>query len=197
MFACRRAPFAVSPELARELAARYSEPHRAYHNAAHVAEVLRWFDVVADDAGWDEPGDVYLAALCHDAIYDPAASHGDNEWRSAELARRHGAGERAAQLIMMTARHGVLGRDQVDRDAAHFLDCDTAILGGSATEFDAYGAAIAIEYGHVPPYAYRAARRGFLSTMLARPRIFLSDLFHDRLDAAARDNLARAISRLS
>lgn len=203
MFACRHAPLAVPPELERALAAAYAEPHRAYHTAAHIAEVLRWYDHVADATGWRDPAAVYLAVLFHDAVYDPLAK--DNEARSAELAcRLAGAAgvspavlDRSAELILLTARHGALEPATLggDADAAHFLDCDTAILGAPPAEFDAYDAAVAAEYARVPAAAFHAGRRAFLAGLLARPRIFLSELFHARLDAAARANLARALAR--
>ena len=210
-FRCRRAPLALAPDVERRLAAADAEPHRAYHTAAHIAEVLGWYDRVADEAGWRDPAAVYLAAVFHDAVYDPLAK--DNEARSAALARRllgaapgagtAGAGssgpapgpapatiDRCAALILLTARHGAIDPAELagDADAAHFLDCDTAILGAPPAAFDAYDAAIAAEYGHVPAEAFRAA-------MLARPRIFFSELFHAHLDAAARANLARAAAR--
>ena len=209
MFGCRHAPLALAPELERELAAAYAEPHRAYHTAAHIAEVLRWYDWVADEAGWHEPAAVYLAAVFHDAVYDPLAK--DNEARSAALARRLlGAApalpdtaaladaiaiDRCVELILLTARHGALEPAAVGADTAHFLDCDTAILAAPPAEFDAYDAGVAAEYRRVPADAFRAGRRAFLTGLLARPRIFLSNRFHTRLDAAARANLARAAAR--
>jgi len=193
------------------LVACYGEAHRAYHDLTHITEVLGWFDVVADEVGWESPRDVYDAILFHDAIYDPKAH--DNEARSAALARSRGCSARTADLIELTARHGKLTAAEVDRisatlcvaarpgeaeafarDAAHFLDCDTAILGAAPDAFDAYDAAIAIEYDHVPPDAFRAGRGAFLRTMRDRPRLFLSDFFHARLDAAARANLDRVIA---
>ena len=206
MFGCRHAPLTLAPEIERTLAAAYAEPHRAYHTAAHIAEVLRWYDWVAAEVGWREPTAVYLAALFHDTVYDPLAK--DNEARSAALARQRLAAaasptvdattlDRCADLILLTARHGALEPAAVaaDPDAAHFLDCDTAILGAPPAEFDAYDAAVAAEYRQVPAAAFRAGRRAFLTGLLARPRIFLSDRFHARLDAAARANLARAAAR--
>lgn len=178
----------------RELSARYGEPHRAYHNATHIAEVLGHFDDVWDAIGWDAPRDVFDAVLWHDAIYDPLAK--DNEARSADLAATFGASERTRELILLTARHGLLSAADVDRDAASFLDCDTAILGAAPDAFDAYDAAVRREYAVVPEDAYRAGRAKFLTSMLERPRIFLGDLFHERYDAAARANLARAVARI-
>jgi predicted metal-dependent HD superfamily phosphohydrolase len=194
MFRCRHAPLVLSPAVEGELARRYGEPHRAYHTGAHVAEVLRWFDAVADDGGWRDPAAVYLACVFHDAIYDPLAK--DNEARSADLAGElAGAGPRTRELILSTARHGALAPGDVDDEAAQFLDCDVAILGAAPAAFDAYDAAVALEYRAVPADAYRAGRRAFLAGLAARPRIFLSDRFHARLDGAARANLARALAR--
>jgi len=192
-FASRHLP-PPGAAVVRELAARYGEPHRAYHNATHIAEVLRHFDDVWDALGWDHPHDVFDAVLFHDAIYDPLAK--DNEARSADLAAAFGASDRTRALILLTARHGAIAPSDVDRDAAHFLDCDTAILGAPPDAFDAYDAAVRREYAMVPDAAYRAGRAAFLRSLLDRPRIFLGDLFHARYDAAARANLARALSGL-
>jgi len=195
VFTCRHAPLDLAPEVTRELAARYGEPHRAYHTATHVAEVLGWFDWVADRVGWRHPHDVYLAIVFHDAIYDPLAK--DNEARSAALAAHLvDASERTQALIRLTARHGTLTPGDVadDVDAAHFLDCDMAILGAPAAAFEAYDAAIALEYHAVPRELFRAGRRAFLARLLAAPRIYLSELFHDELDAATRGNLERALA---
>lgn len=184
----------------------YATPPRAYHNFDHVQEVLRHYNEVATGPGWRQPREVYLAVLYHDAIYEPGRR--DNESRSAELAREHiarwlpGAGinaDRVAELIELTARHGTMQPDAFDGDTAEdtrlFLDCDMAILGAEATAFDAYDRGIASEYrGHVPGWLFRSNRRRFLKGLLARERIFLSDFFHARYDAQARNNLRRAVT---
>jgi len=195
VFACRHAPLVLPPDVERTLVAAYAEPQRAYHTATHIHEVLHWYDTVYDEVGWRAPADVYVAVVFHDAVYDPTRH--DNEARSAQLARGLvDASDDAVRLILLTAKHGQLHAKDLDHDAAHFLDSDTAILGASAAVFDDYDAAIAVEYQHVPRDAYRAGRRAFLSSMLSRERIYFSDFFHARLDAPARDNLARALQRL-
>ncbi|MFN0245708.1 MAG: hypothetical protein ACKV2T_02295 [Kofleriaceae bacterium] len=176
-----------------ELLGRYGETHRTYHTAKHIADVLRWFDVVWDEVGWNSPADVYAAVLFHDAIYDPQRK--DNEARSADLAREHGASDYALLLIMLTSKHGQLLPGDVDRDAANFLDCDAAILGAESAQFDAYDVAIRREYAGIPDADFARGRRAFLENMLARSRIFLGDLLHEKLDAAARENLTRAIAK--
>ncbi|HSD88534.1 MAG TPA: hypothetical protein VLB44_13495 [Kofleriaceae bacterium] len=190
-FTCRHQPLRLRDELIRELEAAYQEPLRAYHNMNHIAELLGWFDTVADDIGWQDPARVYAAILFHDAIYVPGAK--DNEQRSAEWARRAGFGDEVAALIEMTADHGK--HTDATGDAALFLDCDMAIVGAPPAAFDAYNDAIAAEYSHVPRDAFAAGRRAFLTSLASKPRIFATTYFHDRLDAQARANLARALGR--
>ena len=197
-----QAPLALPPAQQAALEAAYATPPRAYHDVAHVGAVLRHYHEVAAGPGWRQSVETWLAVLYHDAVYEPGRA--DNEARSALLAREHiarwlpGAGidvERVAQLVELTARHGQLQPDEVDRDAALFLDCDMAILGASPAIFDAYDHGIAAEYrGRVPAFVYRLNRRRFLKVLLARERIFLSDFFHARLDAQARANLRRALT---
>ena len=184
------------------LQAAYATPPRAYHNFTHVEHVLRHYGDVANGPGWNQPAEVRLAVLYHDAIYE--AGRRDNEARSAGLASEHiarwlpGQGidaARVAELINLTARHGALAPEDVDRDAALFLDCDMAILAADEAAFAAYDRGIATEYrGQVPAWLFKLNRRRFLKALLAKPRIFLSDWFHERLDAQARVNLRRAVT---
>jgi predicted metal-dependent HD superfamily phosphohydrolase len=180
----------------------YAKPPRAYHHFGHVGDVLRHYHEVEAGPGWEQPREVWLAVMYHDAVYEPG--NRDNEARSAALALEHigrwmpDAGldaARVAALIELTARHGTLAQGEVDRDAALFLDCDMAILGAGSAAFDAYDRAIAAEYrGHVPGWLFRLNRRRFLKALLQRERIYLSDFFHARLDAQARRNLRRTIT---
>ncbi|KYF89432.1 hypothetical protein BE20_20490, partial [Sorangium cellulosum] len=174
--------------------AAYGEPGRAYHDLAHVREVLRRVAEVGRDVGWGG------AALFHDAVYAPGRR--DNEEQSAELAREavarwlpgEGLDESLiARLILLTARHGSLAPADVGEDEALFLDCDMAILGSDAAAFDAYDRAIAAEYSAVPPELYAAGRRAFFERLLAAEHIFLSPYFQERLEARARDNLRRKL----
>lgn len=189
MFECRHQPLQLPDDVARELATAYSEPHRAYHNLTHIAELLGWFDRVADDVGWQNAADVYAAILFHDAIYVPGAN--DNEAKSAEWAVRAGFGNPVAEMINLTQNHTAAAH--AGHDQAHFLDADMAIVGSPPAQFAAYDAAIAREYPHVPPDAFRAGRKAFLEKLLQTPRIFHTDYFHARLDAQARENLATAV----
>lgn len=184
----------------------YASPPRAYHGFDHVRSVLDRWQEVAAGPGWARPRETRLAVLYHDAVY--VAGRRDNEARSGDMARAAIArwlpdagvdAARVAALIELTAGHGAIGPEDCGagaegEDARLFLDCDMAILGAGPEAFDAYDRGIAEEYGGVVPgVLYRFNRRRFLAGLLERRRIFLSDFFHARLDAAARRNLRRAL----
>ena len=178
----------------------YRTPPRAYHAWSHVEDVEQWYQEVIKGPGWKKPREVFIAILFHDAVY--VAGRKDNEEKSAalalELIGKHLANQqvdtaRVANLILLTARHGALTPSDVDPEAALFLDCDMAILGAAPEVFDRYDAMIREEYSAVPSVLYSLGRRRFLSRLLGSPRIFLSDYFHARLDAAARANVGRVL----
>lgn len=198
-------PFALPAPQWQALRGAYASPPRAYHHFGHVRDVLAHYRSVADGPGWHRPNEVWCATLYHDAVYVPGRK--DNEAASARLAGTHFAHwppavdldvARVTTLILATARHGGWRRgdfaDDADgEDVRRFLDCDMAILGAPEAVFAAYDRAIAEEYRTVPRWLYRRKRRAFFRALLATERIFLSDFFHDRLEAKARRNLAAAL----
>lgn len=186
-------PLHLPDEVWATLERAYRDPPRAYHTLEHVLDVARHF---ARET-WQHPHEVFVAVLFHDAVYD--VHQHDNEEQSARLAERAGLTgldlSRVRQLITLTARHGKLSPADVDDEAARFLDCDMAILGSDRDTFTRYEQQIAQEYVPVVGRSgYLVGRRQFLEKLLARDRIFLSDAFHQRLDARARDNLRAALA---
>ena len=102
---------------------------------------------------------VRLAALFHDAVYDPMRS--DNEARSADLAVQVATElgwptercDTVHRLVMATARHSPT-RD----DEAVLVDADLAILGSSPAEYAAYVHGVRHEYAHVDDDSWRTGR---------------------------------------
>lgn len=182
-------------ELDRLIAA-YSEPARAYHNLRHLDECFAQLADVRNRL--DNPGAVGLAIWWHDVIYD--ARRSDNEDRSAAWAEgvltRAGSGPAVVELV----RHLILStahqRPPEPGDAAFLTDIDLAILGAPAERFDEYEGQIRAEYAWVSEPAFRAGRLQVLDHFLARPTIFATEVFRDRLERSARRNLARSIGRL-
>jgi len=195
------APFGAdgpaAEEVFRQLAEHYGGAGRIYHNLSHLQDVLDHVDALRHRAR-DLPA-LRLAAWFHDVIYDPRAA--DNEERSAAFAaaalRQLRAPEetvtRVVALILRTKTHQA---DDADIDAQILLDADLAVLGAAPAEYDRYAAAIRREYAWVPQDDYRAGRARVLEGFLARPRIYATEPFFDRLEARARANLHRELAAL-
>jgi predicted metal-dependent HD superfamily phosphohydrolase len=183
------------------LLARYEEPHRRYHTVEHLEEVLAWIDELAPLAA--DPAAVELAAWYHDAVYDAAAPGGESERRSADLAveellalgRPPGLVGEVRRLVLLTAGHEV---GAGDRDGSVLADADLSILGAEPDRYARYVADVRAEYAHVPDDAWATGRAAVLAGFAARSRLYRTDVAHERLDTAARRNLAwerRALSR--
>jgi predicted metal-dependent HD superfamily phosphohydrolase len=174
------------------LIARWSEPHRHYHDLTHLDACLIAFD--EHRALVAHPGEVLAALLFHDAVYEPTRS--DNEARSADLARSmlDGASveslDRIVRAIEATRTHEAGG----DSDIALVLDVDLSILGADPETYDAFERAIRLEYAHVPDALFAVGRRAVLESFAQRDRIYATDEFHHALEARARANLARALT---
>lgn len=186
----------------RELDARYREPQRFYHTWLHILSCLTELDkarpLCADAAA------VELSLWYHDAVYDPRAK--DNEQRSASLAREAALGmglsdavaSKAQSLVLATAHAGETAFTvRADEDTRIVMDIDLAILGAAPRRFAAYEAAIRREYAFLADGEYREGRTGLLRGFLARPRIYLTAPFRERLESRARDNISASIARLA
>lgn len=178
------------------LAAAWSEDGRHHHDLEHLLDVCLSWLALAEEGRWSNAVASFLALLFHDAVYQPGAT--DNEEQSARLLLEQAAGsappptlQAAAELIRLTAGHGHLSPTALSSDARLLLDCDTAILGAPPARYQRYAAGVQAEWAPVASgAAWRTGRAAFLDRMLAQKRIFLSDLFRDRLEAQARENLA-------
>ncbi len=181
--------------LYREVVEVWSEPHRAYHDTAHLEHCLRQFDAHRDVA--ESAGEVELALWFHDAIYRPTAS--DNEEQSARWARSaiidaglpDALADRVAVLIMDT-RHDAAPEGA---DGRLIVDVDLSILGSPPEEYDRYEAAVRREYRWVPGFVFRKKRIGILESFLERDAIFLTEPFFELYESRARSNLRRVCSR--
>lgn len=182
----------ASREALETLVARWSEPHRRYHDVSHLAACLAVFDDVRAEA--ERPGEVLAALFFHDAVYDPRAS--DNEARSAALAceaLRDASPDvlaRIAAAIEATRTHEGTG------DAALVIDVDLSILGAEADTYETFEQAIRDEYAFVDEAAFRTGRARVLARFASRRPLYRSPILRATLEARAHENLARAIARL-
>ena len=194
--------------LQAELMTAWSEPHRHYHDQRHLRECLALW------TGWRDrsprAGEVAIALLFHDAIYDPQAPvSGSNELNSAAWAARSlvraGADSDTAQRVhdlVMATQHGskqetasaALGSSL---DAQLLVDIDLSILGSPAERFERYDQDVRKEYAWVPGLRYQEARAQVLQSFLDRPQLYHGEHAVALLEAQARINLAAALLRLA
>lgn len=190
-------PKMLSADVEAGLRARYAEPSLNYHNQAHIDACLAEFDAIRP--AFRDPAAVELAIWFHDAIYDPRKT--DNEERSADLADAMLSAAGVTRQTVETVRRLILAtkHDAVptDHDAQLLVDIDLSILGSADAAFDAYEQAIRQEYAHVPDETFRTGRAAVLRKFLARDRIYATECFASRFEAAARRNLQRSIEGLS
>jgi len=184
------------PELGRRLLSRWEEPHRRYHDLAHLAAVLGLVGELAGAA--TDPDAVRLAAWYHDVVYDPRRR--DNEQVSAERARAGLRGlvtaervEEVARLVLLTAGHDPAPDDA---NGAVLCDADLAVLAGPPEAYAAYASAVREEYGHLSDAEFTAGRTAVLEHLLALPALYRLPAVAAEWTPRARANLAAELSLL-
>ena len=176
--------------------AAWSEPHRRYHDLAHLAAVLGLVGELAGAA--TDPDAVRLAAWYHDVVYDPR--RGDNEAVSAERARAGlrglvpaGRVEEVARLVLLTAGHDPAPGDA---NGAVLCDADLAVLAGPPEAYAAYASAVREEYGHLSDEDFTAGRIAVLEHLLALPALYRLPAVAEQWTERARANLTAELSLL-
>ena len=175
--------------------AAWSEPHRRYHDLAHLAAVLGLVDELAEAAA--DPDAVRLAAWYHDVVYDPERA--DNEHISAERARAGLRGlisderlDAVVRLVLLTAGHDP---EPGDADAAVLCDADLAVLAAPPEAYAAYASAVRLEYGHLGDEEFTRGRIAVLEHLLALPALYRTEQARGWTDTA-RANLTAELTLL-
>lgn len=176
------------------LVAAYCEPQRAYHSLQHLEECLLFCDEARHAGHLHSPDELELAFWLHDAVYDPKG--GDNEQQSAALAAemlgKNAQAQRVSDLVMLTQKH----QPGTGPDDAWMIDIDLAIFAQPLPRVLEYERQIREEYAWVAEDVYRTKRREVLAGFLARPRIYLTDFFHQHHEPQARRHLGVLIAQL-
>lgn len=180
----------------------YAQPHRGYHDANHLDELI----ALAREHTPDLDEAEQLALLFHDAVYVAGAPRGDNERKSAalmtktletlaldhaDLAVAEPVTDRAARIIEAT-----IHADAPPAEAARVCDLDLWRLAAPWEAFCRHALGIRREYRHLfaDDAAFWHARNAFYTTMLAKPRLFATDRFFERFEQPARANMRRALA---
>ena len=175
------------PALGAELLARWSEPHRRYHDATHLATALDALTELGGTARVER-----LAIWFHDAIH--SGRPGVDETASARLAgdrllvaglARHEVSE-VCRLVMVTVHHSPTPDDPA---GARVSDADLAVLGSDATAYAASVAALRAEATGTPEDVWRETRLARLAELLTSEPLFHTATGRHRWLFRARTNL--------
>lgn len=197
---------AVAHALQAELRARYSEPHRRYHDIEHLTEVLAEAYRLLPGEPRADPAAVVLAAWFHDAIYEPDSGPGESESLSADLVidrlpafattDRDRLADEVARLVRLTVGHHAAGSD---RSGAVLIDADLWILSSTPERYQRYVDGVRAEYAHVPDEAWLTGRSAVVRRFLDNlPSLYSSGALDDREERRDRAalNLQREIDTL-
>jgi len=180
-----------------DLLTRWAEPHRRYHDIAHLDAVLHRVDELATpDVHVDV---VRLGAWFHDAVYEPTAN--DNEARSALLAHRVLGGLRVldavvsevARLVTLTSTHAP---EADDLEGTVLCDADLAVLASDADAYARYTTDVRAEFAHLDDATFAAGRARVLGSLLDRPALFSTEHGRTSWESPARENVRRELALL-
>ena len=183
-------------EIGLSLLDSWGEPHRRYHDIAHLRDVLSRVDELAEHAV--DADAVRLAAWYHDVIYRGRPDDEENSALRAEtdldtLGVPPALIQEVARLVRLTTSHDPAAGD---RNGEALSDADLAILAASSDRYAAYTAAVRAEYAHVPDEDFRAGRASILRALLDGPSIYRTPHARTYWEALARANLSREFNDL-
>ena len=178
-----------------DLIARWSEPHRRYHDVRHLAQCLQALDELC--APEPVPRTVLLAAWLHDAVY--AGEPGADERASAELVRDLLGGfvaddeiDEVQRLVLGTIEH-----DPAPGDTAGALlsDADLSVLALNRGRYHVYVRDVRDEYARFDDEQFAKGRLRVIDDLLGREQLFRTERGRALWQQAARANLAEERTR--
>ncbi len=181
------------PDLAwLDLYNHYRERQRHYHTIDHIGFCLGKLDRVKDDL--DDAKAVEMAIWFHDAIYNPYAH--DNEQRSREYFEElcsdclEADFVRLVGILIMTTEHQ---HSAEDIDQKYICDIDLASFAKPWDRFLMDCEDLRCEQSNTPDAVFYHSKLKFLSSLLDRNRIFLTEPFYQSCEIRARDNIRRFV----
>ncbi|NIG53635.1 hypothetical protein [Chitinophaga sp. Cy-1792] len=180
-----------------DLQEHYTAKGRHYHTLTHIRTMLS--SAISHEEMIRDKDAFLFAIFFHDIIYKATAK--DNEEKSAEKAVKflkkiefwEDEIAEVERLILATKSHP-LQNNTPDTDL--LLDLDLEVLGAAPEVYQEYSNNIRKEYAIYPDLLYKPGRKKVLLHFLDMPFIYRTELFRDKLEAAARENLNNELATL-
>lgn len=180
-----------------ELADKYEESHRKYHNLSHIWFCLQVFDlfqhlVTNSDA-------MELAIFYHDVIYDIGVPPRQNEEQSAAFAVRQLMKWHLGSLVAASVGAQVLAttHDHVPDfdDGKLIVDIDLAGFGAPWEEFVQNQKDVREEYSRYSDEEFRKGNGAVLEPFLKRTPLYYTPEIEAAFGVQAKQNLVRWLDR--
>lgn len=178
---------------------RYNEPTRFYHNESHLIGMIHEFQKIKGYL--EKPSQVELSIWIHDLVNDIGKS--DNEERSFDyfvtLANQFKVGDfkgwtHLLKNVMATKHIG--GSLNLDNDGQFIHDIDLITFSSDIENFRIYCNKIRNECYFIDNETYFTEVVKLFQIFLDRPKIYLSDYYHNFHEDRARNNLRKEIERM-
>ena len=170
---------------------RYHEPHRFYHNLPHITGGLDTYHQLSTESLSDSD---FFAWAYHDFVYDPKLSN--NEEQSAAMFMRDASILGFSMEEADKTAHTILSTNPAAEPVGIVNDIDFSFLGAPKEVYNQNIANIRKEYSWVRADVWRKGRVAVLNQILARPKLFVTPLFHKKFETQARKNMKREILSL-
>ncbi|MEP1487830.1 MAG: hypothetical protein ABJK28_05345 [Algibacter sp.] len=181
-----------------EIEKQYTLKIRHYHNLSHISSMLHQAESAKNSiVNYDA---FLLSIWYHDIIYKPTKK--DNEEKSANFAQKRlktlsfdkKTTETIQKLIVSTKKHEIISSS--NNDNALLLDIDLSILGSDWKIYQNYIENIRKEYAIYPNFMYKKGRKKVLMHFLERETLYFTDIYQDKHESQARENLLKEIKLL-
>ena len=179
-----------------EIEKNYAHKTRHYHTLAHLENLyVQLEEAKKEIEDWDT---VLFTLFYHDIIYNPV--NNDNEAKSAELAKRRVQSlayptnkiDKCVKQILATKEH----IKSTNSDTNFFTDADLSILGQAWEKYADYLNQVRKEYSVYPDFIYNPGRKKVLNSFLNRERVFKTNLFFEKFEKTARQNMVKELEQL-
>lgn len=165
------------------------EPHRYYHNASHVSEIIGNIDEVCAKGS-----STYLymiaAAWFHDVIYEIGSDN--NEFHSALMAQEMICNSDIDPNVIYDIILSTRYHNPTNFLEEMFCDLDMLILASPPVLYRDYVRKIRMEYSSVSDHDFNMGRAKFLKSMMNR-QIFYTMTSHER---QAKENIELELAEL-
>ncbi|HKK74861.1 MAG TPA: hypothetical protein VJ953_07315 [Saprospiraceae bacterium] len=176
----------------------YDKTQRYYHNLDHLRSLLVQWEHYR--VHLHKPSLLLWAIFYHDVIYE--VDRKDNERASAAYAQQDfqhttlSAADQSEIGAMIVATEQHLPPQNATLDLCYFLDFDLQILGAEREAYWAYAQNIRKEYRNYPDEVYYPGRKQVLERLLAKEYLYQTEIFRERYEEKARENILEEMGRL-